>query len=98
MPTPAAVSRIVNDTGQTSGCSVGQEQPAFNGLPAVAVEGDVVGSDQFHPGLDRFETGVERELACFGESPGPKGVEILGLVAFGMVFFKLFQGKIEKHK
>jgi hypothetical protein len=56
---PTAVADVLYNTGQLAGALARKEQPAFNGLPAKASEGDIEGFLRDQAIIHSFEGRVE---------------------------------------
>jgi hypothetical protein len=94
---PAAVADVLHHAGELARAALGgQQQPAFDGLAAITVEGDVEDFERAQPGVIGRKARVERVGARLGQGGVPEAVEVGGLVARRQVGLELVERQVEE--
>src|SRR5258707_15872374 len=88
----AAITRILHHAGQRSSALSWQKQPAFNGLPAIAIEGYIKHLNRAQIRLNWHKTRVQWMLAHSRQRLLPENIKICRLMAQWQIVLEFIQG------
>src|SRR6266540_1522875 len=91
-----AVADVLDNTWKFPIPLLWKNQPAFDRLPAEAIECDVKCLLRDKTVIYFFESRVEWKCPCFVESRFPERIEVRGFLALGAVDFEFIERKVKE--